>query len=122
MTDFAGAWLASVFGTDIKRAIKRKHATRWDADPFALGAMSAAAPGAADARKVLMEPLGGRLWFAGEAVHETQWGTVNGAWESGTRVAEAVLRKLGALKETGEDKPSRSSRQKSSRRRRGEEE
>jgi hypothetical protein len=55
-------------------------------------------------------------------VHETQWGTVNGAWESGTRVAEAVLRKLGALKETGEDKPSRSSRQKSSRRRRGEEE
>ena len=122
MTDFAGEWLASVFGTDIKRAIKRKHATRWDADPFALGAMSAAAPGAAAARKVLMAPLGGRLWFAGEAVHETQWGTVNGAWESGTRVAEAVLRKLGALKETGEDKPSRSSRQKSSRRRRGEEE
>ncbi len=37
-----------------------------------------------------MEPLG-RVWLAGEALHETQWGTVNGAWESGTRAAEAVL-------------------------------
>ena len=46
-----------------------------------------------------MEPLGGRIWFAGEAVHETQWGTVGGAWESGARAAEAALRKLGALKE-----------------------
>jgi len=26
-----------------------------------------------------MEPLGS-LFFAGEAAHETQWGTVGGAW------------------------------------------
>ena len=39
-----------------------------------------------------MEPLGGRVWFAGEAVHATKWGTVAGAWESGERAAEAVLR------------------------------
>jgi monoamine oxidase len=56
--------------------------------------MSAAGPGHAESRKVLAEPLG-RVWLAGEALHETQWGTVNGAWESGTRVAEAVLRHLG---------------------------
>jgi monoamine oxidase len=112
MVDFAGDWLASLFGSNIKRAIKRSHATNWGAEPFVLGAMSAAAPGNADARKVLLEPLGGKIWFAGEAVHETQWGTVAGAWESGTRAAEAALRKLGALNEPGEDKPARRRRRK----------
>ena len=47
-----------------------------------LGAFSAALPGGQSARRVLMEPLN-RMWFAGEAVHETLWGTVGGAWESG---------------------------------------
>jgi len=71
------------------------------------------------AKEVLMEPLGGRIWFAGEAVHETQWGTVGGAWESGTRAAEAALRRIGALKEPDEDRPARRSRERP-RRRRGE--
>jgi hypothetical protein len=35
------------------------------------------------------------VWFAGEAVHETGWGTVGGAWESGERVADAVLKRIG---------------------------
>lgn len=107
MIDFGREWLARVFGSSAVNTIKRGRATRWDANPWTLGALSSAAPGAADARKALMEPLGGRLWFAGEALHETQWGTVNGAWESGTRAAEAVLRKLGALKEDDDDKPAR---------------
>ena len=78
----------------------------------------AAVPGATDARRILAEPIGGRIWFAGEALHETQWGTVNGAWESGERTAEAVLRQIGALKKPDEDRPSQRSRQRS--RRRGE--
>jgi hypothetical protein len=28
------------------------------------------------------------------------WGTVDGAWESGERAAEAALRKIGAVKDT----------------------
>ncbi len=107
MVDFARDWLSSLFGANIKSAIKRSHATRWNDQPWVLGAMSAAAPGSADARKILMEPVGGRIWFAGEAMHETQWGTVNGAWESGVRAAEAALRRMGALKEPDEDKPAR---------------
>jgi monoamine oxidase len=117
MVDFAGEWLSSLFGSNVKRAIKRSHATRWNENPFALGAMSAAGPGNADARKILMEPLGGRVWFAGEALHETQWGTVGGAWESGTRAAEAVLRKLGALNEPKDDKPAKASAKRKRRRR-----
>ena len=116
MADFAGDWLATLFGSDVKRAIKRSHATRWNQQPWVLGAMSAAAPGSGDARKILAESLGGRIWFAGEAVHDTQWGSVTGAWESGTRAAEAALRKIGALKAPGEDKPARRTRERTRRR------
>ena len=119
MVDFAGEWLSSLFGSNAKRAIKKSHATRWNENPFALGAMSAAGPGNADARKVLLEPLGGKIWFAGEALHDTQWGTVGGAWESGTRAAEAVLRKFGALNEASDDKPARANAKRKRRRGRG---
>ena len=50
---------------------------------------------AARAGAVLMEPVRDRLFFAGEAVHETLWGTVGGAWESGERAAEAALKLWG---------------------------
>jgi hypothetical protein len=46
-----------------------------------------------------MEPLNGRLWFAGEAVHETLWGTVGGAWDSGERAAVEALKRIGAITE-----------------------
>ena len=118
MVEFARDWVASLFGAAAKTKIRRSHATQWNEEPFVLGAMSAAAPGAADARKILAEPIGGRVWLAGEAVHETQWGTVNGAWESGHRAAEAALRHIGALKSPDEDKPVQRSKQR--RRRRGE--
>ena len=52
-----------------------------------------------------MEPVRDRIYFAGEAVHETQYGTVNGAWDSGEKAAEAILRKLGVLKAPVEPKP-----------------
>ena len=116
MVDFAGEWVASLFGANAKRAIKRSHATRWNEDPWVQGGMSAAGPGNADARKILMEPFNGRVWFAGEALHDTQWGTVAGAWESGTRAAEAALRKLGALNEGGDDKPAKNGNKRKRRR------
>jgi monoamine oxidase len=95
MVDFATSWLADLFGADVKKAIGKTHATRWNADPFAMGAFSAAAVGGQGGRKILMEPIRDRLFFAGEAVHETLWGTVAGAWESGERAADAALRLWG---------------------------
>jgi monoamine oxidase len=44
---------------------------------------------------VLAESLNNRVWFAGEAVDEAWWGTVGGAWESGERAADAVIKRLG---------------------------
>ena len=118
MIEFAQDWMAALFGNSTKKAIKHSYATRWNEEPFVLGAMSAATLGGADARRILAEPIGGRIWLAGEALHETQWGTVNGAWESGQHTAEAVLRQIGALKKPEEERPPQRSQQR--RRRRGE--
>jgi monoamine oxidase len=94
MIAFALDWLADLYGADMKKVVKRTHATRWAEEPWTLGAFSAASPGAQPSRRILMEPLRERIFFAGEAVHETLWGTVGGAWESGERAADAVLKKL----------------------------
>ncbi|WP_425989663.1 flavin monoamine oxidase family protein [Afipia sp. DC4300-2b1] len=98
MVAFAQEWLTKLFGADVKNIAKRTTATRWNDMPYIYGAMSAASPGGQPARKVLMEPLGS-LFFAGDAAHETQWGTVGGAWDSGERAADAALRKIGVLKD-----------------------
>jgi monoamine oxidase len=95
MYDFALSWLSELYGTDTKNMVKRRHATRWNNEPWVLGAASAAVPGAQSARRVVMEPLNNRIFFAGEAAHETMWGTIGGAWESGERTADAVIRMLG---------------------------
>jgi monoamine oxidase len=99
MTAFAVEWLAKLFGSDAASAVKKSSATRWNAAPFVLGAMSVAVPGGQPSRKILTEPVG-CMFLAGEATHETLWGTVDGAWESGERAAEAALRKIGALRDS----------------------
>jgi hypothetical protein len=68
--------------------------------------MSVAPPGAQPSRKILAEPIG-CMFLAGEATHETLWGTVDGAWESGERAAEAALRRIGALREEPAVAPAR---------------
>jgi len=98
MVAFAVEWLTKLFGSDAASAVKKSSATRWNAAPFALGAMSVATPGGQPSRKILTEPVG-CMFLAGEATHETLWGTVDGAWESGERAAEAALRKIGALRD-----------------------
>jgi monoamine oxidase len=99
MVDFAIEWLTGLFGADLRRSVRRTQATNWNADPWTLGAFSTAAPGAQGARRILMEPIRERVYLAGEALHETMWGTVGGAWESGERAADAVLRRLSGLPE-----------------------
>jgi monoamine oxidase len=92
MKAFAVDWLAALYGNEVRKAVGRSHATRWNEEPWTLGAFSAAPPGAQPMRRVLMESVRERIWFAGEAAHETLWGTVAGAWESGERAAEGVLK------------------------------
>ncbi len=93
MSAFAVEWLRKLFGGDVTKALRRTVVTRWNEMPYVMGAMSAALPGGQPSRKILMEPLG-PLFFAGDAVHDTLWGTVGGAWSSGERAADAALGKL----------------------------
>lgn len=94
MVAFSQDWLAGLFGADMKQAVARSHATQWNRAPWALGAFSVASVGGQPARRILMEPLRERIFFAGEAAHETLWGTVGGAWESGERAADAAIKLL----------------------------
>ncbi len=83
--------LTREFGAGAARGIGEVHATRWTKEPFALGAMSCALPGAGSFRRALSEVISGRLLLAGEHTHETLWGTLPGAWASGERAAAQAL-------------------------------
>jgi len=104
MIAFAVEWLTKLYGSEAAAGVKKSGATNWNAAPFALGAMSAASPGGQSSRRVLGEPFG-CIYLAGEATHETLWGTVDGAWDSGERAAEAALRRIGALRDAEPEAP-----------------
>jgi monoamine oxidase len=95
MVAFATDWLAGLFGNDVRKSVKRTHATHWSKEPWVLGGSSAAPPGGQGLRRAFAEPFRDRIFFAGEAAHETLWGTVGGAWESGERAADAALKRVG---------------------------
>jgi monoamine oxidase len=103
--DFAVQWLTNLFGNNVKSAVQRTQATRWNNEPWVQGAMSTASPGGQWARLALREPVRDRIYFAGEATHDTLWGTVGGAWESGERAADQVLRRLSGLPDLPPPKP-----------------
>lgn len=65
----------------------------WKKDPFAKGGISYHLPGGQLAdREVLSAPIGGKLFFAGEATDFTgEAGTVSGALKSGERAAFEVI-------------------------------
>ncbi len=66
--------------------------TNWSRDPFARGAYSYIAKGARrrDSAR-LAQPIGPRLFFAGEAAHPEYTSTVHAAMESGWIAAEALM-------------------------------
>ncbi len=86
---------ATRFGEGVKQSLGKIELTRWSKEPWVQGGFSAAAPGAASSRRTLMQPIYDRVFLAGEAAHETLWGTVAGAALSGERAADAALRYLG---------------------------
>ena len=53
MVAFAVEWLTKLFGSEIAAAVKKSSATRWNASPLTLGAMSVAEPGGQPSRKIL---------------------------------------------------------------------
>ena len=93
--DFALAEFVKMMGSDTRKHFVKGHMTGWAKNPLTLGAYSAARPGKATARDTLAEPLGDRVFFAGEAVAGGYIALMSGAHLSGDRVARDVLETLG---------------------------
>lgn len=93
--DFAVRQLARAFGNEARRHVTARAVTRWGADPFTRGGYSAARPGFADRRAALGEPLGERVFFAGEGTSRRHFATLHGAYWSGLDAARAVATALG---------------------------
>lgn len=87
--------LVDVFGSDVRRRLRASATTAWIGDPDVLGGYSCALPGKAHLRPRLAEPVGERLFFAGEACSIRHFGTVHGAWETGVAAARRVAVQLG---------------------------
>lgn len=85
--------LVRLFGSSSPRALfLQGRRISWLDDPWALGGYCYVPPGAIAARHQLGQPLGDRLFFAGEAtVTESNPATVHGAIESGIRAAREIL-------------------------------
>jgi monoamine oxidase len=84
--------LAKMIGGDVRKAVTGISFPAWWTDPFAKGSYSVCLPGQDMARSALAEPVGGRIWLAGEATAGGGAMTVGGATLAGRAAAAAVAR------------------------------
>jgi monoamine oxidase len=91
---FAKDELAALFGADVRRCLRGLAASNWGQTDWIGGSYSHALPGEAAARALLAQPVDGRLLFAGEATHATDFSTAHGAYQSGVRAAEQAIARL----------------------------
>jgi monoamine oxidase len=67
--------------------------TRWGSDPYSYGSYSYISVGAkTEYYDTLARPIDNRVFFAGEATHRSYPGTVHGAYLSGIREANRVVK------------------------------
>ncbi|MFC4671950.1 flavin monoamine oxidase family protein [Seohaeicola nanhaiensis] len=93
--DFVTDRLADIFGSGLRAKVGRSLMTNWGGERLTRGAYAAARPGKAAARATLAQPVGDRIWFAGEALGGSLVQTAGGARLSGEAAARAVLAQLG---------------------------
>jgi len=87
---FAFEELTALLGSGIRRHLRPLTASAWCRTDWIGGSYSHALPGHAAARAALAQSIDGRLFFAGEATHASDFSTAHGAWESGLRAAAEV--------------------------------
>jgi len=87
--------LTAMLGPQVRAAFMGASVNGWATDPYAMGCYSHARPGEAGARAKLAQPVGERIWFAGEAtaVGDGDFGaamTAGGAFLAGEAAVRAV--------------------------------
>ena len=84
--------LRTIYGANIPEPLDYQ-ITRWASDPFAFGSYSFNSLGSTPKmRDTLAASLNKQIFFAGEATHRNYFGTTHGAYLSGVRAAEEVLK------------------------------
>lgn len=92
--NFALDELVKLVGSDARKHFRKGLRTDWANNPFVQGAYSSVRPGHAGLRATLAQPLGARVFFAGEACDAKYPALVNGAWDSGKRTAKQIIKQL----------------------------
>jgi monoamine oxidase len=92
MVELALAAMSDMCGCDARAALVQSRTTEWGADPWTLGAYSAALPGQAAMRQKLAEPIDHQLYFAGEACdYSTYNGSFAGAYNSALKSSYQMI-------------------------------
>lgn len=79
--------------SDLQQELQAWHSHNWTTDPYSLGAYSYIRVGGVTGAKNFSRPFASNLFFAGEATDSTEArGTVNGAIDSGLKVAKLILK------------------------------
>ena len=94
--DYALSELKKILGNDIEKHFVKGTATSWGTNALTHGSYASARPGAYHLRTVLRQPVGDKIFFAGEACHRSLWATVAGAHLSGVEAAGIVSRQLAS--------------------------
>ncbi|WP_054207266.1 flavin monoamine oxidase family protein [Bosea vaviloviae] len=84
--------LTKMLGSDVRKAVTGISFPAWWTDPYSRGSYSVCLPGRETARDQLAEPIGGRIFIAGEATAGGGAMTVGGATLAGRAAAAAVAR------------------------------
>jgi len=90
--DYMKKLLSAMIGSALRQAVTGISFPAWWTDPFSRGSYSVCLPGREAAREQLAEPIGGRLFIAGEATAGGGAMTVGGATLAGRAAAAAVAR------------------------------
>ena len=92
--DFVVDRLCGIFGHDVRKHVGRAMMTNWGGERYVRGAYATARPGRSAARATLMQPVGNKIFFAGEHLAGPLMQTCGGARLSGEAVARQVIARL----------------------------
>ncbi|MFQ5621889.1 MAG: flavin monoamine oxidase family protein [Paracoccaceae bacterium] len=90
--DFALGEFVRMAGSGARRQFVKGVMSDWATNPLTLGAYAAAWPGHYSARATLQEPVGDRVFFAGEAMGGSHVALCSGAFKSGELAARDILK------------------------------
>ena len=84
-------FIKNQFGENKEKNIIKIIHSSWGKDPYSKGAYSFALPGHNFERNLLKKPLEKKVYFAGEATIQKNYGTCHGAYISGNNTANKII-------------------------------